>query len=176
MSCSSEERSQEKRPRGSSGSKGWRLLTIVAPITRQIAQQTDLSDNRVGANPVEPLLEGWRSSHSPFPWWPRRQGSSSRYALMPVRAQPAFSSPICRIPLKHSNRAWLWIKLNDRNSSNNHVQLRTVWHYGVCSCQVTVAEKVMPVAKVHSLGRRIASCDAVGSKLVPSIIYSGANW
>ncbi len=57
------------------------------------------------------------------------------------------------------------IELSNSNSGSNHVQLRTVRNYGVCSPSGSVAEMVMP------LGRYIAW---VGASLL--VLLFVANW
>ncbi len=84
---------------------------------------------------------------------------------MPVQQSQAFSSGIYRIAIKLRGNSREKIELIKGNSSSNHVQLRTIRDYGVCSRQVTVAEIVMPI------GRYIAW---VGASLLMLLFV--ANW
>ena len=65
--------------------------------------------------------------------------SLSQHALMLVQRQQVYSCLTCQIAMKlqyPAERACPWIELIKSNSSGNHVQLRTVRDYGVCSRQV----------------------------------------
>jgi hypothetical protein len=70
-----------------------------------------------------------------------------------------------RIAIKLRGNSREKIELIKGNSSSNHVQLRTIRDYGVCSRQVTVAQIVMPI------GRYIAW---VGTALL--LLLFVANW
>jgi len=86
---------------------------------------------------------------------------------MPVQQSQAFSSGIYRIAIKLRGNSREKIELIKGNSSSNHVQLRTIRDYGVCSRQVTVAEIVMPIGR-YIAWVRVPTKPAMHSNLKPA--------